>query len=289
MKTIAQILTSRGGHWVGDGFPVRSLFAYDQEAQENSPFLLVDYAGPYDFPPATTPRGVGQHPHRGFETVTIAYEGEVAHRDSTGGGGTIRPGDVQWMTAARGIIHEEFHSPEFTKTGGPFRMVQLWVNLPAKDKMSKAGYQAIASAAIPVVDLPDGAGTLRVIAGEAAGVKGPARTFSPVNLWDARLKAGADVTLDLPEGHTAMIAVLSGQVTVDGPDGSRSVGEAQIIRFSREGTQAKLHADADALLLVMTGLPLNEPVVGHGPFVMTSAAEIHQAISDFNSGRFGSA
>ncbi len=285
MKTIAQILKSRGSHWVGDGFPVRSLFTYDHQAQENSPFLLFDYAGPCNFPPAASPRGVGRHPHRGFETVTIAYEGEVAHRDSTGGGGTIRPGDVQWMTAAGGIVHEEFHSPEFTKTGGPFRMVQLWVNLPAKDKMSKAGYQAIASADIPVVDLPDGAGTARIIAGAMGDAKGPARTFSPINLWDVRLKAGADATFDLPEGHTALIAVLSGHVTVDG----NGAGEAEVIRLTREGAQARLHADADALLLVMTGAPLNEPVVGHGPFVMTSAAEIHQAIADFNSGRFGSA
>jgi hypothetical protein len=285
MKKIAQVLKSQGGHWVGDGFPVRSLFSYDHEAQENSPFLLFDYAGPYNFAPAVTPRGVGQHPHRGFETVTIAYEGEVAHRDSTGGGGTIKPGDVQWMTAAGGIIHEEFHSPAFTKTGGPFRMVQLWVNLPAKDKMSKAGYQGIASNDIPLVNLPNDAGTARIIAGAFADARGPARTFSPINLWDVRLKAGADATLDLPEGHTAMIAVLSGHVTVDGT----GAGEAEIIRFTREGAQAKVHADGDAVLLVMTGQPLNEPVVGHGPFVMTSAAEIHQAITDFNSGRFGSA
>ena len=285
MKTIDQVLTSQGGHWVGDGFPVRSLFSYDREAQENSPFLLFDYAGPHHFPPAQTPRGVGQHPHRGFETVTIAYEGEVAHRDSTGGGGTIKPGDVQWMTAAGGIIHEEFHSPAFTATGGAFRMVQLWVNLPAKHKMSKAGYQAIASDVIPVVTLPDGAGTARIIAGELAGAKGPARTFSPINLWDVRLVAGADVNLDLPEGHTAMVAVLSGHVTVDGV----SAGEAQIIRFTREGAGAVLHADADAVLLVLTGEPLSEPVVGYGPFVMTSDAEIRQAITDFNSGRFGTA
>ena len=285
MKTIDQVLTSQGGHWVGDGFPVRSLFSYDREAQENSPFLLFDYAGPHHFPPAQTPRGVGQHPHRGFETVTIAYEGEVAHRDSTGGGGTIKPGDVQWMTAAGGIIHEEFHSPAFTKTGGAFRMVQLWVNLPAKHKMSKAGYQAIASDVIPVVTLPDGAGTARIIAGELAGAKGPARTFSPINLWDVRLTAGAEVTLDLPEGHTAMVAVLSGHVTADGT----GAGEAQIIRFTREGAGAVVHADADAVLLVLTGEPLNEPVVGYGPFVMTSDAEIRQAITDFNSGRFGTA
>jgi redox-sensitive bicupin YhaK (pirin superfamily) len=228
---------------------------------------------------------VGQHPHRGFETVTIAYEGEVAHRDSSGGGGTIRPGDVQWMTAAGGIIHEEFHSPAYTRTGGPFRMVQLWVNLPAKDKMTKSGYQAIASVDIPVVALPDGAGTARVIAGELGDAKGPARTFSPINLWDVRLKAGAEVTLDLPEGHTALLAVLSGHVTVE----DTGAGEAEIIRFTREGTRAKVRADDDALLLVLAGEPLNEPVVGHGPFVMTSAAEIHQAITDFNSGRFGSA
>jgi redox-sensitive bicupin YhaK (pirin superfamily) len=285
MKKIAQVLKSQGGHWVGDGFPVRSLFSYDREAQENSPFLLLDYAGPYNFPPALQPRGVGQHPHRGFETVTIAYEGEVAHRDSSGGGGTIRPGDVQWMTAAGGIIHEEFHSPAYTRTGGPFRMVQLWVNLPAKDKMTKSGYQAIASVDIPVVALPDGAGTARVIAGELGDAKGPARTFSPINLWDVRLKAGAEVTLDLPEGHTALLAVLSGHVTVE----DTGAGEAEIIRFTREGTRAKVRADDDALLLVLAGEPLNEPVVGHGPFVMTSAAEIHQAITDFNSGRFGSA
>jgi redox-sensitive bicupin YhaK (pirin superfamily) len=283
MKKVESVLTSQGGHWVGDGFPVRSLFSYDREAQENSPFLLFDYAGPYNFPPALTPRGVGQHPHRGFETVTIAYEGEVAHRDSTGGGGTIRPGDVQWMTAAGGIIHEEFHSPAFTKTGGPFRMVQLWVNLPAKHKMTKAGYQGIASDVIPVVTLPGG--TARIIAGELAGAKGPARTFSPINLWDVRLTAGAEVTLDLPEGHTAMVAVLSGHVTADGT----GAGEAEILRFTREGAGAQLRADGDAVLLVMTGEPLGEPVVGHGPFVMTSTAEIHQAIDDFNSGRFGSA
>ena len=282
-RKLASVLPSPQPHWVGDGFPVRSLFSYDREAQENSPFLLFDYAGPHHFPPAQTPRGVGQHPHRGFETVTIAYEGEVAHRDSTGGGGTIKPGDVQWMTAAGGIIHEEFHSPAFTKTGGAFRMVQLWVNLPAKHKMTKAGYQGIASADIPVVTLPGG--TARIIAGEMGDAKGPARTFSPINLWDVRLTAGAEVTLDLPEGHTAMVAVLSGHVTADGT----GAGEAQIIRFTREGAGAVVHADADAVLLVLTGEPLNEPVVGYGPFVMTSDAEIRQAITDFNSGKFGSA
>jgi hypothetical protein len=262
---------------------VRSLFSYDGDAQALSPFLLFDYAGPYNFPPASQPRGVGQHPHRGFETVTIAYEGEVSHRDSTGGGGTIRPGDVQWMTAAGGIIHEEFHSPAYTRTGGPFRMVQLWVNLPQKDKLAKAGYQGITSADIPVVALANDAGQARIIAGDLNGARGPARTFSPINLWDVRLKRDAEVTFELPAGHTALLAVLSGHVSANGA----AAGEAEIIRFAREGTEVKIHADGDALLLVMTGEPLNEPVFGYGPFVMTNEAEIRQAITDFNSGRFG--
>ena len=288
MKKIAQVLHAHGGHWVGDGFPVRTLFSYDGDAQALSPFLLFDYAGPHVFPPAMRPRGVGQHPHRGFETVTIVYDGEVSHRDSTGAGGTIGPGDVQWMTAAGGIIHEEFHSPAFTKTGGPFRVVQLWVNLPVKDKLTKPGYQSITNADIPVVELANGAGRARIIAGDFVGTggtvtKGAARSFSPVNVWDLRLSRDAELTLDLPEGHTAMVAVLTGHVTVDG----KGVGEAEIIRFEREGSQVTLHADSDAMLLVLSGEPLGEPVYGYGPFVMTSEAEIRQAIDDFNSGRFG--
>ena len=282
-KTVEQIIHApQGGHWVGDGFPVRSLFSYQGDTKAISPFLLLDYAGPYVFGPNMgAPRGVGQHPHRGFETVTIVYDGEVSHRDSSGGGGTIGPGDVQWMTAAGGIIHEEFHSPGFSKAGGPFRMVQLWVNLPAKDKMSPAKYQAISNAQIPQVSF-DG-GTARVIAGAFNGTRGPATTFTPINMWDVRLQAGAEVTLDLPEGHTALVTVLTGHVTVDG----QGAGEADIVRLSVAGAGAKLRADGDAMLLVLTGEPLDEPVVGHGPFVMTSEAEIRQAITDFNSGRFG--
>jgi redox-sensitive bicupin YhaK (pirin superfamily) len=225
---------------------------------------------------------VGQHPHRGFETVTIVYDGEVSHRDSTGAGGTIGPGDVQWMTAGGGIIHEEFHSAGFTKTGGPFRMVQLWVNLPAKDKMATPGYQGITSADIPVVELGDGAGRARIIAGDYQGTKGPARTFTPVNLWDVKLSADATVSLPLPEGHNAMVAVLAGHVTIDG----RGVGEAEIARLSDDGTSVSIHADGEAILLVLTGEPIDEPVVGYGPFVMNSEAEIRQAIDDYNNGRF---
>jgi redox-sensitive bicupin YhaK (pirin superfamily) len=280
MKKLIDILRSNGGHWVGDGFPVRSLFSYQRNPEAISPFLLFDYAGPHQFDPSPRPRGVGQHPHRGFETVTIVYDGEVSHKDSTGSGGTIGPGDVQWMTAGGGIIHEEFHSTGFTRTGGPFRMVQLWVNLPASDKMEKPGYQAITSADIPTVGLEGG--KARIIAGELDGVRGPARTFTPVNLWDVRLDADAEVTLPLSAGHNAMFAVLSGHVTV----GVTGVGEAEIARFSTEGEGVTLRADGDSMLLVMTGEPIDEPVFGYGPFVMNSEAEIRQAVDDFNSGRF---
>lgn len=271
------------GHWVGDGFPVRSLFSYNTLGAHVSPFLLLDYAGPHVFSPTTARRGVGQHPHRGFETVTIVYDGEVEHRDSAGNGGIIGPGDVQWMTAAGGIVHEEYHAPGFAKAGGPFKMVQLWVNLPARDKMAPAGYQAITSAAIPVVDLPDGAGTARIIAGELLGAKGPARTFTPVNVWDLRVKRDADLTLDLPEGHTAMLVVLGGHVTVNA---TQEAGEAEMVLLGREGRDVTIHADGDATLLVLTGEPIDEPIVGYGPFVMNSEAEIRQAVDDFNSGRF---
>lgn len=273
-------------HWVGDGFPVRSLFSYGSLGGEISPFLLLDYAGPHNFAPTASRRGVGQHPHRGFETVTIVYDGEVEHRDSAGNGGVIGPGDVQWMTAAGGILHEEYHSPAFAKTGGPFRMVQLWVNLPARDKMVPGGYQAIAAADIPTVELPGGAGLGRVIAGEMLGAKGPARTFTPVNLWDLRLNRDADLTLDLPEGHTAMLVVLGGHVTVNGGE---AAGEAEMLLLSREGGEVRVHADGDAMVLVLTGEPINEPIVGYGPFVMNTEAEIRQAIEDFNSGRFARA
>jgi quercetin 2,3-dioxygenase len=284
MKAVAQVMQAEASHWVGDGFPVRSLFFYGPNAREISPFLLLDYAGPHVFEPSPHPRGVGQHPHRGFETVTIVYDGEVAHRDSTGSGGTIGPGDVQWMTAASGILHEEFHSPGFTKTGGPFRVVQLWVNLPAKDKLAPAAYQSITGAEIPAVELPGGAGRARIIAGNFAGTKGPAQTFTPVNVWDVRLNRDAEITLEIPEGHNALIAVLSGHIRVNGKE---PAGEAEVVRFERDGATASVHADGDSMLLVLTGQPIEEPVVGYGPFVMNSQAQIRQAIADFNSGRFG--
>lgn len=284
MKTILGRYSNPNRHWVGDGFPVRSLFSYNTLGAHISPFLLLDFAGPHYFEPGTTPRGVGSHPHRGFETVTVVYDGEVSHRDSTGNGGTIGPGDVQWMTAASGILHEEFHSTGFTKSGGPFRMIQLWVNLPAKDKMSAPRYQAITSAEVPVVTLPDDAGKARIIAGEFEGVKGPANTFTPINMWDLRLSAGASLTLDLPEGHTSALVVLSGHITVGG---SQQAGEAEMVLLSRDGAGVTVDADGDAIVLVLTGEPIDEPIAGHGPFVMNTEAEIRQAIVDFNSGQFG--
>lgn len=282
-KTILGRYGNDRGHWVGDGFPVRSLFSYNSLGQHVSPFLLLDYAGPHYFAPTTDRRGVGEHPHRGFETVTIVYDGEVEHRDSAGNGGVIGPGDVQWMTAAGGIIHEEYHSPAFTKTGGPFRMVQLWVNLPAKDKLAPAGYQGIMSADIPVVDLPEAAGTARIIAGVFGDTSGPARTFTPINMWDMRLNRDADASLPLPEGHTAMLVVLAGHVTVNG---KQEAGEAEMILLSRDGDGIDIHADGDATLLVLTGEPIDEPIFGHGPFVMNNEKEVRQAIDDYNSGRF---
>ena len=284
MKNILGLYTAPRGHWVGDGFPVRTLFSYDSMGKHVSPFLLLDYAGPAEFTPTTERRGVGQHPHRGFETVTIVYQGEVEHRDSTGNGGVIGPGDVQWMTAASGILHEEFHSEAFARRGGTLEMVQLWVNLPAKDKMAEPGYQGILDRDIPVLTLKDNAGTLRLIAGEFDGKRGPARTFTDIDVWDIRLNAGKSATFDLPQDHTSALVVLHGSVEVNG---QHAVSEGQLALFEREGTQVRLHASDDAVLLILSGEPIDEPIVGHGPFVMNSEAEIHQAFRDFQSGKFG--
>jgi quercetin 2,3-dioxygenase len=284
MRKVLGIYSAPRQHWVGDGFPVRSLFSHDSHGEHVSPFLLLDYAGPADFTPTDKPRGVGTHPHRGFETVTIVYKGEVAHRDSTGKGGTIGPGDVQWMTAAGGILHEEFHSPAFTRQGGTLEMVQLWVNLPAKDKNAAPGYQTLLDRDIPAVELPDGAGTLRVIAGEHDGHRGPAHTFTPIDLWDVRLRRGGTASLTLPEGHTVGVVVLKGTVQVNGEAIAR---EAQLVLLDRAGGEITLEANGDASLLILSGEPIDEPVVMHGPFVMNTADEIRQAMKDFQSGRFG--
>lgn len=285
MRRIAAVHDPAPPHWVGDGFPVRSIFSYDGLGRETlSPFLMLDYAAPRHFDSSPRRRGVGEHPHRGFETVTIVYQGELEHRDSAGNGGRIGPGDVQWMTAASGVVHEEFHSGRFTREGGVMEMMQLWVNLPARDKMSKPGYQTLLDADIPRVALAHGAGILRMIAGEFDGHRGPARTFTPINVWDLRLTAGATVRLTMPEGHTAAVVPMHGGVTVNG---ECQAAEAQLVVFERAGSEFTIGSSAEATVLVLGGEPLNERVVGYGPFVMTSEHEIAQAIRDFQAGRFG--
>jgi hypothetical protein len=284
MKRVKAVHRSPEGHWVGDGFPVRSLFSYHTSGADLSPFLLLDHAGPAEFGPAEKPRGVGEHPHRGFETVTIVYQGEVEHRDSAGNGGRIGPGDVQWMTAAAGLMHEEFHSHAFTRSGGTMEMAQLWVNLPARDKMSPPHYQSIVAADIPSVALPDSAGQLRVIAGSFDGAHGPAKTFTDVNVWDVRLDAGKAVDLAAPDGHTTAIALLRGSLRVNGTTEAKA---PQVVEFERAGAGIRVQATDDATFLVLTGAPIDEPIAGYGPFVMNTREEIMTAIGDLQAGRFG--
>ncbi|MEN5034730.1 pirin family protein [Pseudomonas sp. TWI929] len=284
MKKILGIHRSPHAHWVGDGFPVRSLFTYDDLASKISPFLLLDYAGPHDFTPTSARRGVGQHPHRGFETVTIVYQGELEHRDSTGAGGLIGPGDVQWMTAANGIIHEEFHSPGFARSGGTLEMVQLWVNLPARDKRAAAGYQTLLANDIPVVALDADAGSLRVIAGDFRGHQGPARTFTAMDVWDLRLNAGATLQLPVAAGRNAALVVLRGNVRING---EREAGPSSLVLLDQVGEDVTVEALEGASVLLLSGEPIDEPIVGYGPFVMNSQAEIAESFDDFHAGRFG--
>jgi quercetin 2,3-dioxygenase len=283
-KDIVGIYQPGSRHMVGDGFPVRNLFPSNDLDREVSPFLMLDYAGPQYFEPTDHPRGVGEHPHRGFETVTIVYEGVVSHRDSAGNTGVIGPGDVQWMTAASGIVHEEFHEKEFAKKGGTLHAIQLWVNLPRASKMSAPGYQTILNADIPMIDLEGGTGRLRVIAGSFLGHKGPARTFTPVELYDLQLKAGKLVALVLPEGHNMSIFVLQGHASVNG---SQAAGEAELIVCARDGSHVTIDAQENSRLLVMAGEPIEEPIARYGPFVMNTRAELMQAAQDYQAGKMG--
>ncbi len=284
VRKVRTILRNPNGHWVGDGFPVRTLFAYPNMGTQLSPFLMLDYGGPTQFEATDTRRGVGAHPHRGFETVTIVYDGEIEHRDSAGGGGKIGPGDVQWMTAASGLVHEEFHGRDYAKRGGPFEMVQLWVNLPAKDKLSQPSYQGIVSNQIPEVKLADGAGTARLIAGSLNGQRGPARTFTPINMWDLRLNTQQSIELPVDEGHTALLVLLKGSVTLAG---GVELKPAEAALFERDGAQIQIESAQNVRALLLSGEPINEPIVGQGPFVMNTPAEIRQAISDYQSGKMG--
>ena len=283
-KQLKGVYGPGSNHWVGDGFPVRNLFPSNGVENEMNPFLMLDYAGPEYFPPSSRPKGVGEHPHRGFETVTIAYQGSVDHRDSAGNSGTIHPGDVQWMTAASGIVHEEKHGLEFTQSGGNFEMVQLWVNLPKAHKMSPPRYQSILREEIPVVVLGQGA-TARVIAGELQGATGPAHTFTPLNVIDLHLVAGTKVHLPLPAGHNSALVLMRGGILVNGT--GAATGEAQLVLLSRTGDFVEIEAEHDSTLLALTGEPIDEPVVSYGPFVMNTREEIAQAMEDYRNGKMG--
>jgi quercetin 2,3-dioxygenase len=283
-KKLSRIQCNIDRHWVGNGFPVRSLFTYPKLGAITSPFLLFDYAGPLDFPPTNERLGVGEHPHRGFETVTIVYSGEVEHRDSSGGGGKIGPGDVQWMTAASGIVHEEFHGRDFAQQGGLLEMVQLWVNLPAKDKMSPPRYQTILNSQIPSAKLPDDQGSVRIIAGEFDGLAGPAQTFTSMHIWDLRLATEEPITFTVPEGYNTLLAVLKGSLQLDH---STLISAAEMAIFDLAGDHICIDRAQNATALLLCGKPIDEPIAGSGPFVMNTQEEIHQAIADYQTGRMG--
>lgn len=284
MKTVENIFDPKPAHFVGDGFRVHNFIPSYATMTRMSPFIMLDYNSTYNFPPSEIPKGVGVHPHRGFETVTIAYKGKVEHGDSSGGGGVIGEGDVQWMTAASGVLHKEFHETEWSKQGGDFQMVQLWVNLPAKDKMSAPKYQALVHAEILKVGLADDAGAVEVIAGAYNGTKGGASTFTPVNLMNAKLNKGAVVTFDFPAHYNTALLVIDGNVTVN--DTFKAETDKMVL-FNNDGDKFTVTADEDAIVLVMSGEPINEPIVAHGPFVMNTREEIQQAFEDFSTGKFG--
>ena len=284
MKKVVSIERKPSLHWVGDGFPVRTIFSFNTLGYRISPFLLLDYAGPEEFVPTNRPRGVEEHPHRGFETVTLVYQGGLEHRDSAGNHGRLGPGDVQWMTAASGVVHEEKHSREFTRRGGTLEVVQLWVNLPAQFKMSSPRYQTVLDRTIPSIALGGGAGAVRVIAGEFEGVTGPAETFTPINLWDLRINAYHRAEFLLPPGFTTALFVLRGEVAL--PDSER-IGEADLALLTREGERLRIEAREDAMMLILNGAAIDEPVAAYGPFVMNSSTEITQAIEDYHNGRLG--
>ena len=284
VKEVAGIYQPGSAHMVGDGFPVRNLFPSNDLDREVSPFLMLDYAGPHYFEPTDHPRGVGEHPHRGFETVTIVYEGLVAHRDSAGNAGVIGPGDVQWMTAASGVVHEELHEKQWAKKGGTLHAIQLWVNLPRTQKMSAPRYQTIVNADIPKVELEGGAGRLRVIAGTAQGQKGPAHTVTPIELYDLELAASHRAELHLPDGHNTSIVVVQGLVSANG---SRDAREAELILCKRNGSSVIIEARKDSRLLILSGQPIEEPIARYGPFVMNTKAELVEAVNDYQAGKMG--
>ena len=283
-KKVKAISKPRTPHFVGDGFRVHNFIPGAYTMQEMDPFIMLDYNSKYNFGPSEIPRGVGVHPHKGFETVTIAYKGKLEHGDSTGSGGVIHEGDVQWMTAASGVLHKEFHEKEWSKTGGDFQMVQLWVNLKAEHKKLQPKYQNISNATIPKIALPDNAGEVEVIAGDYNGTTGAASTFSPVNLFNVKLKAGGSASLHMPADYTTAMIVIEGSITVND---SEKVPQDHFVLFDKTGEAFSVTANEDAVVLVLGGEPLRESIAAHGPFVMNTRQELIEAFDDFNSGKFG--
>lgn len=282
-KSIETIFNPAPAHFVGDGFRVHNFIPGKMSMQRMDPFIMLDYNSKFTFPPSNTPKGVGVHPHKGFETVTIAYKGRVEHGDSSGGGGVIGEGDVQWMTAASGILHKEFHETEWSKTGGEFQMVQLWVNLPAKDKLSNPKYQAITKNDITIVPLENNAGTMEVIAGTYENVQGPASTFTPVHMMNAKLNKDGEASFEFPSNYNTLLLVVKGSVEVNNEKATTN----QLVLFKNEGEEFKIKATEDALVLVLSGQPINEPIAAYGPFVMNTEQELIEAFNDFNAGKFG--
>lgn len=285
-KNIELVIAPPSAHFVGDGFRVHNFIpnAFGLDMKRMNPFIMLDYNSKYYFPATDTPRGVGVHPHRGFETVTIAYHGKVAHHDSAGGGGVIGEGDVQWMTAAAGVLHKEYHEENFAKQGGDFQMVQLWVNLPAKDKMSKPKYQAIKNEEINKFHLPDNAGLIEVIAGEFEGMKGSANTFTPVHLQNAKLNPHGKAVFHFPENYNTAALVIKGKIRINDTE---IIPADHFVLFANEGEEFTVEALENAVVLILSGEPIDEPIVSHGPFVMNSRDEIVEAFNDYNTGRFG--
>ncbi len=282
-KSIDKITRPGMPHFVGDGFRVHNFIPGTETMQRMNPFIMLDYNSKYIFPPSEKPKGVGVHPHKGFETVTIAYKGKVEHGDSSGGGGIIGEGDVQWMTAASGVLHKEFHETEWSKTGGEFQMVQLWVNLPAKDKKGPAKYQAISKTDIKKVELSDDRGAVKIIAGEYEGKKGPASTFTPIHLYNVELKAGAVLDLNFPTDFTTALVAIEGNSKINGTEFLQD----HFALMANDGETFSIEATTDTVVLVMSGEPIHEPIASHGPFVMNTREELIEAFDDFNLGKFG--
>jgi redox-sensitive bicupin YhaK (pirin superfamily) len=285
-KPIEVIVPPREPHYVGDGFRVHNFIpsAYRLDMERMSPFIMLDYNSRFYFPPSEKPLGVGVHPHRGFETVTIAYKGRVAHHDSSGGGGVIGEGDVQWMTAASGVLHKEYHEETFSKEGGEFQMVQLWVNLPAKWKMSQPKYQAIANKEMGVFELQNNGGIIEVVAGQYNGVQGPADTFTPISMLNVKLNQNGEATFDFPPHYNTALLVVEGEIQVNGDS---VVPVDHFVLFENLGEQFKIKGIQESTVLVLSGEPINEPIAAHGPFVMNTRQELYEAFQDFQNGKFG--